>query len=77
MESVGALAPRLPRNNDVAVAASGAWTDDTTYAVRIWMLETPYRLDLKLLFDGDNVTLSGAYNVAFGPKTLPELVGTR
>ena len=77
MESVGALAPRLPRNNDVAVAATGAWADDTTYAVRIWMHETPYRLDLKLLFDGDNVTLSGSYNVAFGPKILPELVGTR
>ncbi len=77
MGSIGALAPRLPRNSDVAVAASGAWTDDATYAIRMWMHETPYRMDLKLVFDGDTVTLAGAYNVAFGPKGLPELVGKR
>lgn len=75
--SVGSLAPRLPRDSNVGVAASGAWSSDDTFDIRMWYFETPYRLDLSLDFNADTVTMSGQFNVGFGPKKLPTLTGTR
>ena len=77
MPSIGSLASRLPRSDDVGVAGSGCWSDDDTYELKLWFFETPYRLDLKLEFDGQQVVLNGKYNVGFGATALPTLIGTK
>jgi hypothetical protein len=75
MPSIGSLAQRLPRSEDVGIAASGAWSSEDTFTIKLWQFETPYRLELELKFSGDQVTLNGEYNVAFAAKKLPTLVG--
>jgi hypothetical protein len=59
------------------VAASGAWTADDTYAVKLCLFETPFYLTTTYHFDGDEVTVDSEYNVAFGATKLPQLVGTQ
>jgi len=58
-----------------AVALSGAWTADDTYAVKIAFHETPFALTLGLRFSGDELTYDSEYNVAFGPTKQAPLVG--
>lgn len=77
MASIGSLAQRLPRNDDVGVAGSGAWSSDNIYQAKLCLFETPYRLDLKLTFHGDEVVMTGKYNVAFDSKDLERMVGRR
>lgn len=76
-----AVAPRLgdSRANgaEARVAAAGAWAADDHYRAKLCMVETPYQLTLSLVFDGDQVTLDGQYNVSFGDRKLPQLVGQR
>ena len=57
------------------VAASGAWTADDVYTVKIIAYETPFYTTLAFRFDGDRLLLDGGHNVAFGPTKLPQLVG--
>ena len=57
------------------VAASGAWTADDTYAVKIAFHETPFALTLGLRFSGDELTYDSEYNVAFGSTKQAPLVG--
>ena len=57
------------------VAASGAWTADDTYTVKVCLHETPYCTTLGLRFAGDAVVLDQETNVAFGPTKRPQLVG--
>ena len=57
------------------VAASGAWTADGTYAARICFTETPFILNLKLKFSGNEVSLDSETNVGFGSTKRPQLVG--
>jgi len=49
------------------VAASGAWTADDAYAVKISFHETPFAITLALRFSGDELLYDSEYNVAFGP----------
>jgi hypothetical protein len=76
-----AVAPRLgdPRSNgaESRVAAAGAWTAGNRYQAKLCMVETPYQLTLSLVFDGDQLTLDGRYNVSFGDPKWPQLVGRR
>ena len=58
------------------VAASGAWTEDGTYTVRLSFYETPFRLTLGLKFTEDRLLYDSEYNVAFGPPKQPQLIGT-
>lgn len=57
-----------------SVAASGAWTDETTYIARIYYYETPFLLTLTLRFNDGTVTLIGEQNVSFGPTSWGEVV---
>ena len=57
------------------VAATGAWTADDTYAVKISFHETPFAITLGLRFSGDELVYDSEYNVAFGPTKQAQLVG--
>lgn len=56
-------------------AASGAWTGEDTYTLKLVLYETPYHSTLTFRFEGDRVVLDSEYNVWFGPTKLPQLVG--
>jgi hypothetical protein len=57
------------------VAASGAWTSDTTYAATLAFYETPFKVLMKLTFSGETVEVTREMHVAFGDPKLPTLVG--
>jgi len=57
------------------VAASGAWTAETTYTVKLAIYETPYVCTLVFQFDNGRLTFDSEQNVAFGPAKQPRLVG--
>jgi CubicO group peptidase (beta-lactamase class C family) len=69
--SRAAFGPFGPRE----IAASGGWTDESTYTAHLRFVETPYTLMLKLHFDGDEVTWSPEFDVFLGPTKQPELKG--
>ncbi|HEY4233704.1 MAG TPA: serine hydrolase [Lacipirellulaceae bacterium] len=64
-----ALAP------DQAVGASGAWTSDDTYSVKLSLYETPFYLNMKCRFSGDEVVIDSEYNCSFGPTKQPQMTG--
>jgi CubicO group peptidase (beta-lactamase class C family) len=57
-------------------AASGAWTENDTFTVRICFYETPFIHTIRLKFSADKLLLDSESNVAFGPTKQPQLVGT-
>jgi CubicO group peptidase (beta-lactamase class C family) len=57
------------------VAASGAWTTDDAYGVKISFHETPFAITLGLRFSGDELIYDSEYNVAFGATKQAQLVG--
>jgi CubicO group peptidase (beta-lactamase class C family) len=58
------------------VAASGAWTANDTYAVKLAYYETPLAVTLTCRFAGDRVLLLNVeYSVSFDPTNPPLLVG--
>jgi hypothetical protein len=57
------------------IEASGAWTDASTFVVKIIYVETPHCLTAAFYFDGDKLTLKRKWNVSFGPLNLPEVRG--
>jgi hypothetical protein len=57
------------------VAASGAWTDEDTYTMKLCFYETPFIETVACKFAGDRVTVSRKMNVGFGPTERPPLVG--
>jgi CubicO group peptidase (beta-lactamase class C family) len=58
------------------IAASGAWTADDVFTVKLALYETPYAATLTFRFDGDRLELDSEYNVSFGPTKQPQLTGT-
>jgi CubicO group peptidase (beta-lactamase class C family) len=58
------------------VAASGAWTGDDTYVVRLCFTNTPFMPTLTLRFSGEQLTAEWKDNVAFGPTEHPPIVGS-
>jgi CubicO group peptidase (beta-lactamase class C family) len=61
---------------DQPAAGSGGWTADDTYAARIYLNESPYRLSATFRFGGDLLVLDREYNVAIsGDAKRPQLVG--
>ena len=62
-------ATRLP------IAASGAWTTDDTYELRLCFTETPHCVTVICKFAADKVKLKFRINVSFGPTEFPQLVG--
>jgi len=62
--------PELP-----LVAASGGWSADDVFSVKIVLYQTPYYSTLRFKFDGDRLLFDAEHNVSFGPRNLPQLVG--
>jgi CubicO group peptidase (beta-lactamase class C family) len=57
------------------VAASGAWSAENTFTVKLVLYETPYYSTLNFKFDGDGLVIDAEHNVAFGSTKLPQLIG--
>jgi hypothetical protein len=57
------------------VAASGVWSAENTFTVKIVLSETPYYSTLNFKFDGDRLLFDSEHNVSFGPTKLPQLIG--
>ncbi len=69
------LALVLSVPEDPLVAASGAWTADSAFALKLALYQTPYGETLTFRFDGDRVVVDREYNVSFGATTQRQLVG--
>ncbi len=65
----------FPRLGESAVAASGAWTVDDTYMIKIYNYESPHAITYDFKFDGNKVLIDSDYNVTFGPAVRPQVVG--
>jgi CubicO group peptidase (beta-lactamase class C family) len=57
------------------MAASGAWTKDDVFTVKVVLCETPFHSTLAFHFDGERLRLDAENNVAFGPTKGAPLVG--
>jgi hypothetical protein len=57
------------------VAATGAWSSENTFTVKLVLSETPYYSTLNFKFDGDRLLFDSEHNVFFGLTKLPQLVG--
>jgi hypothetical protein len=62
---------------DPPISASGAWTADSTFTVKLVGPETPFYTTIAFHFDGDRLLIGGEHNVSFGPLALPNVVATR
>jgi CubicO group peptidase (beta-lactamase class C family) len=56
-------------------AASGAWTEEDTFSVKLCFYETPYVFNIRLKFTGNELQLSSESNVGFGGTKDAPLVG--
>ena len=59
------------------VAASGAWTADSVFRVKLVAAETPFYSTLDFRFDGDRLVLESEQNASFGPNRPSRLEGRR
>ena len=57
------------------VAASGAWSANDVFNVKLVLYQTPYYSALTFKFDGDRLVFDAEQNVSFGSRILPQLVG--
>ncbi len=57
------------------VAASGSWTADDTYSLKLCFYETPTSITATLKFAGDHLLYDAEPNVAFGWSKQPQIVG--
>lgn len=55
------------------IGASGAWTAEDVFTVKLVLYETPFYSTLKFHFNGDRLLLDHEYNVAFGQTKQPQL----
>lgn len=61
---------------DQPIAASGAWTADGVYTVKIAFYETPFSVTMDLHLAGDKLLFDSEYNVVrVGSQKQPELEG--
>jgi CubicO group peptidase (beta-lactamase class C family) len=57
------------------VAASGAWSSENTFTVKIVLYETPFYSTVNFKFDGDRLVVDSEHNVAFGPTKVQQMSG--
>jgi CubicO group peptidase (beta-lactamase class C family) len=57
------------------VAASGSWTADSVFRLKLVAPETPFYSTLDLQFAGDRVVVEGEQNVSFGTTRMPKVEG--
>jgi len=60
---------------DPEIAASGAWTADSVFTLKLVAPQTPFYSTLTFSFTGDRLVLDSEHNVSFGPTKLPRLEG--
>jgi CubicO group peptidase (beta-lactamase class C family) len=60
----------------VAIGASGGWTADSVFTVKLLAPETPFYSTMQFHFDGDRLVIDGENNISFGPLKIPTLIGT-
>ncbi|HWA27261.1 MAG TPA: serine hydrolase [Lacunisphaera sp.] len=66
--------PFQPGTNQ-PVAASGAWTSDDTFTVKLAQYRTPFIMNLQFKFSGDQVTVEQKMNVGFGNRPPTMITG--
>ena len=57
------------------VAGTGAWTADDTFTAKLAAFETPFVQTVALQWKGEELFVDTEYNVAFGERKRPRLVG--
>ena len=57
------------------VAASGAWSANDVFNVKLVLYQTPFYSTLTFKFADDGLLFDAEHNVAFGPRNLRQLVG--
>ncbi len=57
------------------VGASGAWSADDAFTLKLALCETPFYSTLTLRFEADRLLLGSEHNVSFGSTEMPQLVG--
>jgi CubicO group peptidase (beta-lactamase class C family) len=57
------------------VSASGAWSADDTFTVKLALCQTPFTSTLTFHVDGPRLVFNAQHNVAFGPSKCPQLIG--
>jgi hypothetical protein len=57
------------------IAASGAWSEENSFTVKIVLSETPYYSTLNFKFEGNRLLFDSEHNVGFGLTKLPQLIG--
>ncbi len=57
------------------VSASGAWTDEDTFTIRLTLTQTPFSSLLTLKFAAQQVTFTSKHHVAFGAASVADLIG--
>jgi hypothetical protein len=72
---VNGMDKRIVAPIEHSVAATGAWTNDDTYTVKLCFYETPAYVTLIFRFRGKQLLFDSEYSVAFGPASLPQLIG--
>jgi CubicO group peptidase (beta-lactamase class C family) len=60
---------------DPEVAASGAWTADSVFTLKLVTPQTPFYSTLTFRFTGERLVLDSEHNVSFGATKLPQLEG--
>ncbi len=75
ISSASGLTGNLVAPTEQPAAASGAWTSDDTYTMKLCLYETPFYITYVFRFNGDRLFFDCEYNVAFGPTKLPQLTG--
>lgn len=69
------IVKRIPNADDVGIATHGAWISDNEFHLRMWLYESPFRIDMLCKFDGDQLKVDSKQNVNFGSKEF-SLQGT-
>jgi CubicO group peptidase (beta-lactamase class C family) len=57
------------------LAASGAWSANDVFNLKLLLYQTPFYSSLAFKFDGGRLMFDSEHNVSFGPRNLPQLVG--
>ena len=68
------IAPQTP--GPWQIAASGAWTEPSTFTVKLWWTATPFARTLTCRFMGEHLEVEQQPNLSFGPIEVSWLHGT-
>jgi hypothetical protein len=57
------------------VAASGAWTAEHLYTLKVVRYRTPFNMTYTLRFAGNEVLLDAEQNASLGERKFPQVIG--